>query len=518
MSHSKFAIQNSSFSRYPKYKDSGVEWLGEVPEHWSLKRFKRMLHEREERSEEGNELLLSVSAYTGVSPRSEVIDEGDHLSRAASLVGYKVCYKDDLVMNIMLAWNRGLAFSKYHGIVSPAYCVFDVIDDSDPDFLNYLVRSDEYTLYFKAFSSGVIDSRLRIYPDTFGGLLCGLPPKKEQTAIAAFLDRETAKIDGLVAEQRRLMELLKEKRQAVISAAVTGRFVMANAELRMANDQLERHDLKSPVNAEPNREGQYQAADGRFVVLFQDRLALAPPDLTSSHLRHSKFAILNSRPSGIEWLGDLPEHWEVRSVSSLTTKITNGYVGPTRGILVDEGVRYLQSLHIKQNQIRFNTPYYVTEEWSNEKEKSILEAGDVLVVQTGDIGQVAVVPEEFAGCNCHALIILAPRREEVSGEWMSWVLNSDYGFHCLQAIKTGALHPHLNCGNVKFLKLPLPPEGEQTEIVKFIADRLGEFDTLTAETQRAIDLLQERRTALISAAVTGQIDVRQIQQENQNDA
>ena len=153
-----------SLPRYPKYKDSGVEWLGEVPEHWEVKRFKLIFKEREERSLKGEELLLSVSAYTGVSPRSEVIDNGDHLSRAESLEGYKICHIDDLVMNIMLAWNRGLAFTSYDGIVSPAYCVFYVIDGSEPKFLNYLVRSDRYTLYFKAFSAGVIDSRLRIYP------------------------------------------------------------------------------------------------------------------------------------------------------------------------------------------------------------------------------------------------------------------------------------------------------------------------------------------------------------------
>jgi type I restriction enzyme S subunit len=235
-----------SFPRYPSYKDSGVELLGDVPAHWQLKRFKHVFKEREERSVSGEELLLSVSAYTGVSPRSEVIDEGDHLSRADSFEGYKLCYKDDLVVNIMLAWNRGLAFTAHQGIVSPAYCVYFVIDGSDPRFLNYLVRSNEYTLYFKAFSSGVIDSRLRIYPETFGRLFCGIPPLAEQTAIAEFLDRETGKIDELVVEQRRLMELLKEKRQAVISHAVT----------RGLNPA-------APL-----------------------------------------------KPSGIEWLGDVPEHWD----------------------------------------------------------------------------------------------------------------------------------------------------------------------------------------------------------------
>lgn len=93
-----------SFPRYPKYKDSGVEWLGQVPDGWEVKRFKQVFVERDERSVSGEETLLSVSAYTGVTPRSEIIEEGDFLSRSESLVGYKVCHQDDLVMNIMLAW------------------------------------------------------------------------------------------------------------------------------------------------------------------------------------------------------------------------------------------------------------------------------------------------------------------------------------------------------------------------------------------------------------------------------
>jgi type I restriction enzyme S subunit len=258
------------------------------------------------------------------------------------------------------------------------------------------------------------------------------------------MDRETGKIDALVHEQKLLIELLKEKRQAVISHAVT-------------------------KGLDPN----------------------AP-----------------MKDSGIQWLGQMPEHWEARRISSLSTKITNGYVGPTRDILVDEGIRYLQSLHIKGNKIRFDDPYYVRESWSNAHEKSILRKGDVLIVQTGDIGQAAAVNDEFVGCNCHALIIVSPVQDLVSGEWISWVLASDYGLHTLLSIQTGALHPHLNCGDVKDVFIPIPPLDEQREILKSLIDRLNSLNELVSTAAHAIDLLQERRTALISAAVTGKIDVR----------
>src|SRR5690606_23918681 len=184
----------SGFKPYPAYKDSGVEWLGEVPGHWCIKRYKQIFSERGERSFDGSEELMSVSAYYGVKPRAETLEDGDHLSRAESLEGYKICRAKDLVMNIMLAWNRGLGFAWQDGIVSPAYSVFRVTDDSDPKYLDYLVRSNEMTRYFKAYSAGVIDSRLRLYPETFGRLYVATPPKTEQTQIARFLDHETARI------------------------------------------------------------------------------------------------------------------------------------------------------------------------------------------------------------------------------------------------------------------------------------------------------------------------------------
>jgi type I restriction enzyme S subunit len=272
-----------------------------------------------------------------------------------------------------------------------------------------------------------------------------LPSIAEQTAIAEFLDRETGKIDELVAEQRRLMELLKEKRQAVISHAVT----------RGLNPA-------APL-----------------------------------------------KPSGIEWLGDVPEHWETRTVAKASTKITNGFVGPTRDILVETGVPYIQATHIKGGRVNFDDAYFVKPEWSNAHAKSILASGDVLIVQTGaGTGDVGLVSEHEVGYNCHALIIVAPDESLLRGAFLSAVLQSTYGQQKLESIQTGAMHPHLNCGEVRFVEIPLPPLTEQADIVEHIRETAACFDTLTAEAQRAIDLLQERRTALISAAVTGQIDVR----------
>ena len=411
-----------SFPKYEKYKDSEVEWLGEVPAHWEVKRFKYIFCEREERSTNGSETLLSVSAYTGVTPRSEVIDDGDFLSRAESLEGYKVCYVNDLVVNIMLAWNRGLAVTKYEGIVSPAYCVFSIIDESDPRFLNYLVRTDEYTLYFKAFSSGVIDSRLRIYPDTFGRLFCSLPTFSEQIQIAEFLDRETAKIDELVAEQQRLIDLLKEKRQSVISCAVT----------RGLNPNVK---LKS---------------------------------------------------SRIEWIGDVPEHWDVKPLKSV--------------VFMRSGEQ------ITANDIDVEGPYPVfggnglrgfTAKFTHDGYFPLIGRQGALC------GNINYGNGQFWASE-HAVVVTPVSKCSIF--WLGETLRTMN----LGQYSVTAAQPGLSVEAIGNLRIPFPDFKEQQVIADFLNTQTAKFDTLTSEAQRAIDLLQERRTAIISAAVTGKIDVRQL--------
>lgn len=270
-----------------------------------------------------------------------------------------------------------------------------------------------------------------------------LPPLETQRRIAQFLDEKTARIDGLIEKKRALLDRLAEKRQALITRAVT-----------------------KGLN----------------------------PDAPM-------------KPSGIDWLSEIPAHWDVIALNKVTTKITNGYVGPTRDIFHSDGVRYIQSLHIKGNRIIFKDDFFVDEAWSNKHAKSILQLGDVLVVQTGDIGQVAHVTEEFVGCNCHALIICRPNTEMIIGEYLSWVYCSDYGQQFLHLVKTGALHPHLNCGNVKFFPVVIPPLEEQKAIVENLASSIENHRNVEGQISESIRGLQEYRSALINAAVTGQMEV-----------
>lgn len=179
-------------------------------------RFKQFLRERNQFSQTGEETLLSVSEYYGVKPRAEAFASEEHESRAATLEGYRIVKTDDLVMNYMLAWKGAYGVSDHDGIVSPAYSVFKVDQTVvDVRYLHHRVRSDDMKAYFRSRSKGIIESRLRLYPDSLLASFVEIPDLATQRQIADFLDRETARIDLLIEKKQRLAALLGEKAKSV---------------------------------------------------------------------------------------------------------------------------------------------------------------------------------------------------------------------------------------------------------------------------------------------------------------
>jgi type I restriction enzyme S subunit len=247
------SVNISDITRYESYKDSGVKWLDDLPSHWEIKRIKYLFAEINERSFDGSEDLLSVSQYTGVTNKSERTEDGEMLTNAATLEGYKKVWEGDLVTNIMLAWNGSLGFSPYNGITSPAYSIYRLKTKAVNKYFHYLFRTELYKSEFKRNSSGVIESRLRLYTDDFFRIWSILPPLPEQTAIAEFLDLKTALIDQAIEIKQKQIELLKERRQILIHKAVT----------RGLNPNVKMKD------------------------------------------------------SGVEWIGEIPEHWEVKRLKDI---------------------------------------------------------------------------------------------------------------------------------------------------------------------------------------------------------
>ena len=240
------------FARYENYKDSGVPWLEKIPSHWQLRKSKYLWREVEDRSESGNERLLSVSQYSGITPRDED-------SRSESLVDYKQCKPDDLIVNIMLAWLGALGISQHEGIVSPAYCVYRQTADHYSKFLGYLYGTPVYLAEFARRSKGVVPSRWRMYTEDFGQILTLIPPFSEQHRIAAFLDQKAAEIDEAIDKKQRLIELLQEQKAILINQAVT-------------------------KGLNPN---------------------------------------VPMRDSGVKWIGEIPKHWEVLRFKFVAEKIVD---------------------------------------------------------------------------------------------------------------------------------------------------------------------------------------------------
>jgi type I restriction enzyme S subunit len=315
----------SGLKPYPAYKDSGVPWLGEVPEHWVVKRNKLFMREVNDRSEDGSEELLTVSQYTGVTRRRERLsDESDLLTNAASLVGYKRVMPGDLVMNIMLAWNGSLGVSAVNGIASPAYCVFRAKDGVDPRFLHYLLRTPLFTGAFKTVSTGVVDSRLRLYPDVFFRLSSQHPPFPEQAAIVRFLDYADRRIRRFVRAKKKLVALLNEQRQAIIQRAVTR-------------------------GLDPN---------------------------------------VSLKQISLESIEQIPDHWQITKLSRLTTSIGDGLHGSPEYV-EESPYHFINGNNLSNGAIRITSTTQYVSASEFERYKIALDESTLLMSINGTIGSLA---------------------------------------------------------------------------------------------------------------------------------
>lgn len=207
------------------------------------------------------------------------------------------------------------------------------------------------------------------------------------------------------------------------------------------------------------------------------------------------------KDSGVEWIGEIPADWDVLNLGAVTETMRNGYVGPTKDLFVDDGIKYIQSLHIKDGRINFSRhEYYVSETWANIHPK--IKKNDVLIVQTGDIGNVGLVTDEYDNCNCHALIIATPRTDLIFPNYLTYYLRSAVGRELLLFYKTGALLPHLNSGKIKFANICVPPLDEQQRIATFLDGECARIDSVIEKTRASIVEYKKLKQAIITRAVT----------------
>jgi type I restriction enzyme S subunit len=424
---------------YENYKYSGVKWLGEIPSHWKVKNMREFFRERKSLSKDGKETLLSVSEYTGIT--KSITESGENKSRSKSLVGYKKCNEGDLIINIMLAWKRGLGVSPFNGIVSPSYCVFST-NNINAQYANYLLRTDTYIAEFKRHSTGIIESRLRMYPDEFKNIRCIFPPLEEQESIVAYLDKETSKIDKAIEAQQNLINTLNERKQIIISHVVS--------------NGLDKN------------------------VKLKD--------------------------TGIDWLGQIPDGWEINKLKALAEiKGRIGFRGYTNQDLVDkgEGAITLSPSNIVNGKMNFLKCSYLSWFKYYESPEIMVKNGNILFVKTGSsYGKTAFVnnlPME-ATINPQFSLIKALN---INPEFLNFAITSNYFKLQVERGVIGSTIPTISQSAIKNMVILVPPIEEQHAIVTYLSSLFSNIDRIITKSEEMIALLQERKQIIINEVVTG---------------
>lgn len=434
-----------SFPRHTSYKDSEVGWLGEVPAHWEVKAIKwisPVLRGASPRPIDDPKYFDDDGEYAWVRIADSSASHGTLLETTQRL--------SELGSSLSVKLQPGELFVSIAGTVGKP-CIAGIKCCIHDGFVYFpRLPIDPWWLY-RLFEHGAcyaglgkMGTQLNLNTDTIGSIRIGLPPVKELQAILKFVEVETGKIDALVEEQRRLIELLKEKRQAVISQAVT-------------------------KGLDPN-------------VPLKD--------------------------SGVEWLGQIPAHWEVTALKRLCATITDGaHISPQ----TEGGVfPFISTKDVAEDHIDFDDCLKTTEESYDLMVRSGCRprAGDVLFSKDGTIGRTVVVQEDRDFVVASSLIIIRPTQGELRSDYLNVLCQSNVVSRQVDGFVKGAGLPRLSIQNLRKVIGVFPPVEEQREIAAIVSQVSQRFDELGLAAKETMGLLQERRAGLISAAVTGKIDVR----------
>ena len=416
-------------------KDSGIEWIGQIPVNWDIDKIGQIYSERKEKVSDLDYAPLSVT-MKGILPQLSTAAKSDsHDDR-------KLLCEGDFAINSRSDRRGSCGISPCDGSVSLINIILQPKEKMNPNYYNWLFHTSMFADEFYKWGHGIVDDLWTTNWSDMKNIVIPSPSLDEQKRIADYLDVKVAKIDEAVIKTRSTIEEYKALKQSIISKAVTK---------GVRGDRLMKY-------------------------------------------------------SGIEWIGEIPEDWAVFSLGQLSFSMRNGYVGPTKDLFYDIGIKYIQSLHVKDGKIIFdNGEYYVSEEWANAHPK--IHTNDLLIVQTGDIGQVALVDNEFNNCNCHALIIMTPKTEIVLPLFLTYYLRSTVGKELMLQTKTGALLPHLNSGKVKFTKVVVPLSVEQKEITNYLDKKCASIETIISKKEQLISELESYKKSLIYEYVTGKKEV-----------
>jgi type I restriction enzyme S subunit len=372
-------------------------------------------------------------------------EASNRIASAADLSKYKVCRAGELVMNRMQAWSGMFAVPSCEGLVSPDYCVFGQIDELEVKYFEYLFKTPVVVDQFAQRSKGIGSGFNRLYTPDFGSIPVVTPAPSEQVAIVRFLDHADRRIRRYIRAKQKLIKLLEEQKQAIIHRAVTR-------------------------GLDPN---------------------------------------VRLKPSGVEWLGDVPEHWEVWKIGHFS-RVGNGST-PSRGnsaYWINGHYPWLNSSYVNRAAIS-QADQFVTDVALRECHLPIVPPGSVLVAITGQgktRGKAAILKIE-ATINQH-IAYITPRAQVVSADFLRLVLHGAYSELRSISDDAGSTKGALTCADLKAFKVALPPLDEQKKLLASVEVETRSCSGAIAKAETEIDLLREYRTRLIANVVTGKLDVR----------
>lgn len=438
---------------YPRTKPSGVEWLGDVPEHWEVKRLKRAAHltDKKVEADEENPVpyigMENIESWTGrlLPINTEVVPTG---TANAFKAGHTLFGK-------LRPYLAKACTPDFDGLCSNELLVLDGVE-FDRDSLRYALLCGGF---INLVDSSTYGSKMpRASWDFIGNCVLPIAPPSEQRAIAAFLDRETGRVDRLVAKKRELIERLKEKRTALISRTVTRGLPAETA----AKAGL-------PVN---------------------------PP----------------LKPSGHPWLVDVPMHWDVKRVKEIALLVGRiGFRGYSTEDLVyeGEGAISMSPSNMVDGSISLDKCTWLSWEKYHESPEIQLQPEDVVMVKTGStLGKTAFVKTVPVPMTINPQLMIF-KEVKCSNRFLFYFVSSNVVQDVIPLHNTGSTIPTMTQEGIGKLPFPHPPLPEQAAIAAYLDAETAKLDALVGKVEEAVERLQEHRTALITAAVTGKIDVRQ---------
>ena len=440
---------------YPTMKDSGVPWLGQVPEHWEVLPNRAFFDEVKER-DHPEEPMLSVTITRGVIRQRELLADSskkDNSNQDKS--AYKLVRPGDIAYNKMRAWQGAIGVSYYHGIVSPAYVVERPRKGTSSRYLHYLLRTPAFAKEAERWSYGITSDMWSLRPEHFKMIYGCLPSLLDQTAIVRFLDHADRRIRRYIHAKQKLIALLEEQKQAIIYQAVTGKINVRTSQ---------------PYPA------------------YKD--------------------------SGVEWLGEVPKHWEVAQLRRFAVDRCDGPFGSglKSSHYTEDGIRVVRLQNIGNGEFRDSDVAFISpDHYSTLGDHSVI-LGDILVAGLGDnnhpAGRACVAPENIGPAMVKAdCFRFRPDKDQVEPHFVALQLTATAST-ASALLSTGATRQRTNLQSTSARAISIPAFHEQALVVEYTENATSGTRAAQETAIRGIACLREYRTRLIADVVTGKLDVR----------